>query len=55
MFKKIVEMITAIETKKDLSHVCGEIDRAYQSEKITAKDNEILYKLVGKIGELKNF
>lgn len=55
MFKKLVAIITEIETQQDLNHACGEIDRAYQSDKITAKDNELLYKLIGKISELKNF
>lgn len=55
MFKKLVALILEVETHDDLNHVCGEIDRAYQSDKISAKDNDLLYKMVSKISALNNF
>ena len=52
---KLVALILEVETHDDLNHVCGEIDRAYQSDKISAKDNDLLYKMVSKISALNNF
>lgn len=54
MYKKLVGMIASIETREDFNKASGEIDRAFQSEKITWKDNETLYKLMQKISDLMN-
>lgn len=54
MFKKLVALILEIETPDDLNHACGEINRAFQDEKISFKDNELLYKLIQKISNLMN-
>ena len=48
-FKKLVEMIAAAETVEDLNECCGAVDRSYQSEKISFKVNELLYKLSNKL------
>ena len=48
MFKKLLARAIEIETKTQLDELCGDIDRAYQSGKITAKDNELLYRLINK-------
>lgn len=49
-YKALVEQIIAIETKDDMNKACAAIDRAYQhGEKITYKDNEQLYRLIGKV------
>lgn len=55
MFKKLVALILEVETPDDLNHACGEIDRAYQAEKISYKDNKLLYKMIQKISDLKKF
>lgn len=49
MFKKIVGSIAAIHTEDDLNVVCGMIDTAFQQEKISWKDHEVLYAIVEKI------
>lgn len=49
MFKKLVKMIAEINGTEDFDKACGEIDRAFQSEKITWADHEVLYTLMGKL------
>lgn len=49
MFKKIVAAIAAIDTQEDFDITCGMIDNAFQQEKITWKDHELLYSLISKI------
>lgn len=49
-YKQIVGCIAAITTREDFNKVCGMIDSSYQHEKISWKDHEILYAVVGKIG-----
>lgn len=49
MFKKFVRMLIACNTTEEVNRVCGEIDRAYQQEKISYKDNEMLFDLAVKI------
>lgn len=46
MFKKLIQMILEAETQQQINEACGAIDRAYQTEKITSKDNEQLYKMI---------
>ena len=48
-FKQLVKAFTIIETEDDFNRACGEIDRAFQAEKINWDDHELLYKLVSKI------
>lgn len=47
--RRLLELIASIETEKELNRICTEVDRAYQQEKISYKDNELLYKLINKI------
>lgn len=49
MFKKIVSAIAAINTQEDVNTVYGMIDTAFQQEKITWKDHEVLFEIAGKI------
>ena len=49
MFKKIVAAIAAIKTQDDFDTACGMIEIAFQQEKISWKDRELLFYLVGKI------
>lgn len=49
MFKKIVSAIAAIHTQEDANIVYGMIDTAFQQEKITWKDHEVLFEIVAKI------
>lgn len=48
-YKQLVEQLSEIKTKEDLWNLCGEIDRSYQHEKITYKDNETLYKIINNV------
>lgn len=50
--RKILEALTAANTQDDINSVCAAIDRAFQSEKISWQDNELLYGLVRKISGL---
>lgn len=45
VYKEIIGKFALVQTEEDLNEVCGDIDRAFQSEKITWQDNEQLYKL----------
>ena len=49
MYKKIVSLIIAAENIAELDKAATEIDKAYQAEKITYKDNEQLYDLIAKV------
>ena len=49
MYKKIVQMLIWAETSEEISEVCRTIDKAFENEKISWKDNEQLYDLVAKI------
>lgn len=49
MFKKIVAAIAAIKTQEDFDIACGMINTAFQQEKISWKDHELLYSLISKI------
>lgn len=49
MFKKIVAAIAEINTREDVDNVLGMIDTAFQHEKISWKDHEVLFGIVGKI------
>jgi len=48
-FKQLVAQLSEIKTTQDLWDLCGEIDRSYQHEKITYKDNETLYKIINNV------
>lgn len=48
-YKQIVGCIAAITTQEDVNTVCGMIDTAFQREKISWKDHEVLFAIVGKI------
>lgn len=49
MFKKIVKQFSEVKTKGDFDAACGAIDTAYQQEKISWNDHEILYGLTALI------
>ena len=49
MFKKIVKMIAEANTREEIDAACAAIDKAFQAEKITWTDHEILYALIKKI------
>lgn len=49
MFKKIVAAIAKIDTMDDFNAVCGMVDTAFQQEKISYNDHELLYDLLGKV------
>ena len=52
MFKKIVAAITAIQTEEDFNVACGMIDTAFQQEKISWNDHQLLYSLVSKLAPM---
>lgn len=49
MFKKIIAAIAKIDTMDDYNAVCGMVDIAFQQEKISYNDHELLYDLLGKV------
>ena len=50
-FKELVKMISEIrqDREEDFNHAMWEIDMSYQHDKITWKDNELLYDLISMI------
>lgn len=48
MFKKIVKLISE---GADINEVCGMIDNAYQNEKLSWAEHEMLYALIGRVKE----
>lgn len=48
MFKKLIARALEVKTDTELNALCADIDRAYQSGKITSQDNELLYRLINK-------
>ena len=48
MFKTLLQKIIEINTTADLNNVCSEIDMAYQKQKISFKDHEMLFNLIRK-------
>ena len=49
MFKKIVASIAAITVQEDVNAVFGMIETAFQQDKISWKEHEVLYTIVEKI------
>ena len=49
MFKKIVKSIAAIKTENDRDECYWQIDRAFEEERISFEDHELLYGLVGMV------
>ena len=49
MFKKLVKMVSEIKTENDRDATFWQIDRAFEQEKISAADHELLYKLAGMV------
>ena len=49
MFKKIVKSIAAIKTENDRDDCYRQIDRAFEEERISYEDHELLYGLAGMV------
>lgn len=49
MFKKIVKAIAAIKTENDRDDCYWQIDRAFEEERISFEDYELLYGLAGMV------
>ena len=49
MFKKIVSAIAAVNTQEDFDIACSMIDTAFQQEKISWKDHQLLHSLISKM------
>lgn len=49
MFKKIVKAIAAIKTENDRDDCYWQIDRAFEEERISFEDHELLYGLAGMV------
>ena len=49
MFKKIVKSIAAIKTENDRDNCYWQIDRAFEEERISFEDHELLYGLAGMV------
>ena len=48
-FKQLVQMIHDIETEDDRNKTWGEINKSFESDKITWKDHEMLYDLASMV------
>ena len=48
-FKQLVRRVADIRTFVQYNVVCGEVDFAYQKEKISWTDHELLYSLLGMV------
>lgn len=48
MFKKLLARALEVKTDTELNALCADIDRAYQSGKITIQDNDLLYRLINR-------
>lgn len=49
MFKKFLERILNAKTEHELWEIEKEIDRAFNEEKLSGKDNELLYKTINQL------
>ena len=52
-YKELVQAIISIANEQDFNEVCGKINRAFESEKISWKDHEQLFELVSVVGHGK--
>lgn len=57
MFKKFIERLIAAETEEQVNHILYDfetgVDMAYQRDKITYKEHELLFELAGRISVTK--
>lgn len=49
LFKELLKRAMTVTTNDQLNILCSDIDRAFQSEKIKADENEILYRLINQL------
>ena len=49
MFKKFLERILNAKTESELRDIEIEIDRAFNNEKISGKDNDLLYRTINQL------
>ena len=49
MFKKLVKAIAAIQNENDRDECYWQIDRAFEEERISFEDHELLYGLAGMV------
>lgn len=49
MFKKLVKAIAAIQSENDRDECYWQIDRAFEEERISFEDHELLYGLAGMV------
>lgn len=49
MFKEIVKSIASIKTENDRDECYWQIDRAFEEERISFEDHELLYGLAGMV------
>jgi hypothetical protein len=48
-FKQLIAQLSEIRNKEDLWQFCAEVDMSYQHDKITANDNETIYKIINHV------
>ena len=49
LFKALLVRALSAQTETEWNTICGDVDRAYQNEKIKADENEILYRLINRL------
>ena len=48
-FKALFARALEIKNRAELDALCGDIERAFQSDKIKPDENELLYRLINKL------
>lgn len=49
LFKALFARTLEIKSRAELDALCGDIDRAFQTDKIKPDENELLYRLINKL------
>ena len=49
LFKAFMARALGVKTDAELNILCADIDRAYQSGKLKADENELLYRLINRL------
>lgn len=49
LFKALMCRVLAAKTDAEWNQICGDIDRAYQHDRITADENDLLYRLINRL------
>jgi hypothetical protein len=48
-FKQLITDLAKVRSKDDLYRLMSDVDMSYQHDKITYKDNEIIYEIINNV------